>query len=103
LCINRSGRRPESVCGNGYAGLSDFALYYIGGVIKHARALNAITIPVRNSYKRLCRLEAPINLAYSAKNRSASAAFRTSPVPRRRVEVRFPTRRQIPTWRLRRC
>jgi glutamine synthetase len=78
--------------GNGYAGLSDFALYYIGGIIKHARALNAITNPGTNSYKRLVpHFEAPINLAYSARNRSASCRipYVTSPKARR-VEVRFP-------------
>src|SRR5471030_2988582 len=78
--------------GSGYAGLSEFALYYIGGVIKHAKALNAITNPGTNSYKRLVPgFEAPINLAYSARNRSASCRipFVNSPNARR-VEVRFP-------------
>jgi glutamine synthetase len=78
--------------GNGYAGLSDFALYYIGGVIKHAKALNAITNPGTNSYKRLVPgFEAPINLAYSARNRSASIRIPHVPNPKgRRIEVRFP-------------
>ncbi|PAT40974.1 type I glutamate--ammonia ligase [Vandammella animalimorsus] len=78
--------------GDGYAGLSDFALYYIGGLIKHARALNAITNPGTNSYKRLVPgFEAPVKLAYSAKNRSASirVPFVTNPKARR-VEARFP-------------
>src|SRR5450756_2177482 len=78
--------------GNGYAGLSDFALYYIGGIIKHAKALNAITNPGTNSYKRLVPgFEAPINLAYSARNRSAACRipYVTNPQARR-VEVRFP-------------
>ncbi len=78
--------------GDGYAGLSDFALYYIGGIIKHARALNAITNPGTNSYKRLVPgFEAPVKLAYSARNRSASVRIPYVPNPKgRRIEVRFP-------------
>jgi 3-(hydroxyamino)phenol mutase len=78
--------------GNGYAGLSDFALHYIGGIIKHAKALNAITNPGTNSYKRLVPgFEAPINLAYSARNRSAACRIPYASSPNgRRVEVRFP-------------
>jgi glutamine synthetase len=78
--------------GNGYAGLSDFALYYIGGIIKHARALNAITNPGTNSYKRLVpHFEAPVKLAYSAKNRSASIRIpNVASDKARRVEARFP-------------
>jgi len=78
--------------GNGYAGLSEFALYYIGGIIKHARALNAITNPGTNSYKRLVpHFEAPVKLAYSARNRSASIRIPYVSNPKaRRVEARFP-------------
>ncbi|MFA5627556.1 MAG: glutamate--ammonia ligase [Thiohalomonadaceae bacterium] len=78
--------------GNLYGGLSETALYYIGGVIKHARALNAITNPCTNSYKRLVPgFEAPVMLAYSARNRSASIRLPYSSSPKgRRVEVRFP-------------
>ena len=78
--------------GDGYAGLSDFALYYIGGIIKHARALNAITNPGTNSYKRLVPgFEAPVKLAYSARNRSASIRIPYVANPKgRRIEVRFP-------------
>ncbi len=78
--------------GDGYAGLSEMALYYIGGVIKHARALNAITNPSTNSYKRLVPgFEAPVKLAYSARNRSASIRIPHVTNPKaRRIETRFP-------------
>ena len=78
--------------GDLYAGLSETALYYIGGIIKHARVLNAFCNPSTNSYKRLVPgFEAPINLAYSARNRSASVRIPYVSNPKgRRIEVRFP-------------
>lgn len=78
--------------GDKYAGLSQECLWYIGGIIKHAKALNAITNPGTNSYKRLVpHFEAPVKLAYSARNRSASIRIPYVGNPKgRRVEARFP-------------
>ena len=78
--------------GNGYAGVSDTCLYFIGGVIKHAKSLNAFTNPTTNSYKRLVPgYEAPVLLAYSARNRSASCRIPYGTGAKaKRVEFRFP-------------
>lgn len=79
--------------GKGYAGLSDMCLYYIGGILKHAPSLCAFVAPTTNSYKRLVPgYEAPVNLAYSSRNRSASVRipmYSASPKAKR-IEVRFP-------------
>ena len=80
--------------GDGYAGLSDIGLWYIGGIIKHAKSLAALTNPTTNSYRRLVPgYEAPVNLAYSSRNRSASIRIpvQAGNSPKsRRIEVRFP-------------
>jgi glutamine synthetase len=79
--------------GDGYAGFSQLGLWYIGGILKHSRALAAFTNPTTNSYKRLVPgFEAPVNLAYSSRNRSAACRIPMySPSPKaKRVEVRYP-------------
>ncbi|TXD97970.1 type I glutamate--ammonia ligase [Psychrobacter frigidicola] len=90
MSISKDG--VNTFAGDEYAGLSETALYFVGGIIKHARALNAITNPSTNSYKRLVpHYEAPIKLAYSASNRSASIRIPHVSSPKAvRVEARFP-------------
>jgi len=80
--------------GDGYAGLSEMGLWYIGGILKHSAALTALTNPTTNSYKRLVPgYEAPVNLAYSSRNRSAAIRIPVvggTSANARRIEVRFP-------------
>ena len=87
--ISKKGRNIFQ--GDKYGGLSQEALWYIGGIMKHARALNALTNASTNSYRRLMPgFEAPVKLAYSARNRSASIRIPHSSAKSRRVETRFP-------------
>lgn len=92
-CHQSLGKNGKNLfAGEGYAGLSDMALYYIGGIIKHARALNAFTNPTTNSYKRLVPgYEAPVTMVYSEGNRSAGIRIpRVFNDKEKRIEARFP-------------
>jgi glutamine synthetase len=86
------GNKPL-FAGEGYGGMSELAMHYIGGILKHAPALAALTNPTLNSYRRIVPgFEAPVNLAYSSRNRSAAVRIPMySPSPKaKRIEVRFP-------------
>jgi glutamine synthetase len=85
--------RKPLLAGEGYGGLSELGQYYIGGILKHARALSAFTNPTVNSYKRLVPgFESPVNLAYSCRNRTAAVGVKNpgSEPTLREVELRFP-------------